>query len=72
MADVKKNDKGEVESVTYTDYAGYSLEVAAPGENGRVRITSRGKSGTGSPVDLERSEARHLAHDILDLAGPGD
>lgn len=72
MADVTKNDKGEIESIRYTDFAGYSLDVEAPGENGRLRITTKSKSGTGSPVDLERDEAKRFARDVIDLAGGGD
>lgn len=73
MAEVKRDDKGEIESITYTDHVGYTARVDRPDPTtGRVRILTAGKAGGGSPVDLEPAEARKLAHDLADLAGAGD
>jgi hypothetical protein len=70
MADVTRNDKGEIVKVSYVDNAGYTAEVDLRSPiSGRVRIVSKAPGGTGSPADLTRSEARKYARDILDLVG---
>lgn len=73
MAEVVKDDKGEVQRVVYKDHAGYTLEVdrRSPVE-GAVRIISKGPQGNGAPADLTREDARRFAHDVLDLVGEGD
>lgn len=73
MADVTKDKDGNIISVIRRDYAGYSARIDAPDKStGRLRITTTGKSGAGSPVDFEPREARKFAHDLLDMAGPDD
>lgn len=72
MANVTKDDNGKVVKVSYDDFANYSISVEAPGTNGRLRITTKSKSGTGAPVDLERSEAKRFARDVIELAGGED
>lgn len=70
MADVVKNDKGEVQRVVYKDRAGYTLEIdrRSPIE-GAIRVFSKGPNGNGCPADLPRDEAIKAAHDLIDMAG---
>lgn len=73
MADVVKDDKGEIQKVVYKDNAGYTLEIDKRSPvSGKVRIISKSPGGNGSPADLAPSEARKFARDVIDLVGGGD
>lgn len=67
MAEVTRNERGEIVKVTYRDPTGYSAEVErASGDTIRIWTKAPGGNG-GAPVDLPKPEARRFAHDIADL-----
>lgn len=72
MAEIKRNDRGDIVGVTYTDSDGYTATVEPSGRANSIRIWTRNKTGGGSPVDLDRAEARRFARDVIELSGPDD
>lgn len=69
MADVIKDDSGQVQRVIYKDTSHYAAEVGRSPFPGKLRITTKSPSANGAPVDLELGEAKRFARDVLDLAG---
>lgn len=69
MTEIKRNDKGEITGVTYADSDGYTVTVEPSSRPNAIRIWTKNNVGGGSPVDLDRAEAKRFAHDVIELAG---